>query len=114
MLLPWPLDPAALRLCVSAALPSRQRMFGFFRDLGQQYDMVSRVAVKFSYLSTQTIFSVSHSAWYALFPSRSTLVIPPVGSLVWARTPSLFLVLCYAGLLPALYCRLIAMAFWGP
>jgi hypothetical protein len=73
MLLPWPLDPAALRLCVSAALPSRQRVFGFFRDLGQQYDMVSRVAVNFSYLrvSTQTFFGVSHSAWYALSLPKS-------------------------------------------
>jgi hypothetical protein len=85
--------------------------FGFFytADLGQQYEVVSRVAGNFSYLSTSTFFSVSHSAWYALSLPKSVYpgLFHPVGfSCVWARTPSLFMVLCYAGIyLPVLYYR---------
>jgi hypothetical protein len=52
-------------------------LFGFFRtaDLGQQYDMVSRVGGNCSYLSTQTFFSVSHSAWYALSLPKSVYLV---------------------------------------
>ena len=93
-------------------------LFGCFRtaDLGQQYEVVSRVAGNFSYLSTQTFFSVSHSAWYALSLPKSAYpgLFHPLGfSGVWARTLSLFLVLCYAGYYPR--CIIVwKLGFWGP
>jgi hypothetical protein len=52
-----------------------------------------RVAGNFSYLSTQTFFSVSHSVWYELSLPKSFYpgLCHPVGfSGVWARAPSLF------------------------
>ena len=77
-------------------------LFGFFRtaDLGQQYEVVSRVAGNFSYLWTQT-FSVYHIR-RGMLPPKSVYpgLFHPVGfSGVWAHTPSLFLVLCHAILL---------------
>ena len=52
--------------------------------------MVSRVAGKFSYLSTQASFSVPHSAWYALSLPKSVYpgLFHPVGfSGVWGPHP---------------------------
>ena len=93
-------------------------LVGSFRtaDLGQQYEVVSRVAGNFSYLSTQTFFSVSHSALYAvsLPKSRSTLVYStPWDSLVCGPAPQIYSGSLLRGLLPALYCRLKAMVFGG-
>jgi hypothetical protein len=58
---------------------------------------VSRVGGNFSYLSTQTFFSASHSAWCALSLSKSVYpgLFHSVGfSGVWARTQS-FVIFLY-------------------
>jgi hypothetical protein len=103
----------------TAGKERRNVLSGFLRtaDLGQQYEVVSRVAGNFSYLSTQIFFSVSHSAWYALSlpKSRSTLVYStPWDSLVCGPAPQIYSGSLLRGLLPELYYRLKAMVFGGP
>jgi hypothetical protein len=95
-------------------------LFGFFRTagLGLQYTTWCHEWVANFYIYRHKHFSVYHIRRVRSLSSKSVYpgLFHPVGfSCVWARTPSLFLVLrYYAGLLPALYYRLIAMAFWGP
>jgi hypothetical protein len=87
------------------------------QDLGQQYDTVSRVGGNFSfYIDTVILLCIT----LGVICSLSSQVglpwfIPPRGiPLCVGPHPALFLVLHYAVLLPALYSRRIATAFWGP
>jgi hypothetical protein len=80
-------------------------LFGFFRtaDLGQQCEVVSHEWLANFGLYRHRHFSVITFGVACCFSSQVGLpwFIPSRGfSCVWARTPSLFLVLCYAGLYP--------------
>jgi hypothetical protein len=64
-------------------------LFGFLHtaDLGQQYDMVSRVGGNFSIYRHKTFFSEPHLAWYALFSQVALPWFIPHRGILWYAGP---------------------------